>query len=88
MKFSRQDVLDALGIERTPHWLPVAAIGFGVGALLGATMALLLTPKSGRELRGRIAERGRTLIHRGREQAGRMESELQSNLNETPPPTY
>jgi gas vesicle protein len=73
MKISKEDLLDALGIERETHWLPILLAGFGVGCLVGAGVALLLAPMSGRELRGDIAGRGRDLIQRGREFVGQAE---------------
>ena len=35
------------------------AMGFVLGALVGAGIALLLAPRSGRETRGRLADAGR-----------------------------
>ncbi len=76
MSVSKDDILEALGIERdTSSWLPIALAGFGVGAIVGAAVAMLIAPKSGRELRSDIVERGRDLINRGKEQIGRMEEQ-------------
>jgi hypothetical protein len=54
---TKDDVLSALGLATRPtvgtRWL--GALGFlGAGMLVGAATALLLAPKSGRELRGKI----------------------------------
>jgi hypothetical protein len=66
MGIKRHDILEALGESET-SWLPIALAGFGVGALVGAAVAILLAPKSGRELRHDLAERGRDLIGRGKQ---------------------
>jgi hypothetical protein len=57
---SRDDVLAALGLQVRPSALGavLTSIGLlGIGALLGAGAALLLAPKSGRELRGDLGSR-------------------------------
>jgi uncharacterized membrane protein YebE (DUF533 family) len=57
---SKGDVLRALGLSTRPTTTSrlIGAFGtFGVGLLVGAGVALLLAPKSGRELRGTIATR-------------------------------
>ncbi len=55
--FSAEDILGALGLEkrRSPaeKMLPMIGI-FGAGLLVGAGVALLLSPKSGREVRDAI----------------------------------
>ena len=33
------------------NWFPTALAGFGVGCLVGAAVAMMVAPKSGRELR-------------------------------------
>lgn len=54
---SRNDVLDALGFSRRRHTsdynqMLMPALGiFGAGMLVGAGIALMMAPKSGRELR-------------------------------------
>jgi hypothetical protein len=54
---SRSDLRHALGLEtRWSDRLPVSRHGaaiFGIGLLIGAGVALLLAPRSGRELRSR-----------------------------------
>lgn len=69
--FNKSDILDALGIETGSSWLPSALAGFGVGCIVGAAVAMLLAPKSGRELREDIASTGRDLFNKGREYMGR-----------------
>ncbi|MDQ6717262.1 MAG: YtxH domain-containing protein [Gemmatimonadota bacterium] len=45
--------------EMVPDWtnIGVFATGIALGALLGATVALLVAPESGSELRGRVARK-------------------------------
>jgi len=86
MSFNKRDVLDALGIETESTWMTSALAGFGVGCLVGAGIAMLLAPKSGRELRHDIADRGRDLYERGRDMASRAESKMSSN--DPSKPTY
>jgi gas vesicle protein len=63
MKYlDRDELLSKLGLERKPsagEWLMGALAPFGVGMLVGAGIALLLAPKSGRELREGIRHRVR-----------------------------
>ena len=67
---NRNDILDALGLQESGFsvWFVPAIIGFGVGSLLGAGIALLLAPKPGAELREGALTRGRNMVERGREQ--------------------
>lgn len=58
--FSREDLLDALGLEQkhtAADWI-LPGIGlFAAGLLVGAGLGLILAPKSGAELRADLAER-------------------------------
>jgi gas vesicle protein len=74
MEFNKKDVLAALGMETDSGFWTVALAGFGVGCLVGAAVAVMVAPKSGRELRSDLMEKGRDLMSRGKE-------ELQSNMN-------
>jgi gas vesicle protein len=67
MEFNKREVLNALGLEQESNFWTVALAGFGVGCLVGAAVAIMVTPKSGRELREGIMEKGRDLIGRGKE---------------------
>jgi hypothetical protein len=83
MTFKKEDILDALGIETEASWLPTALAGFGVGCVVGAAVALMLAPKSGRELRGDIMDRSRDLYSKGKDFVGKgHEPEMGKN------PTY
>lgn len=68
------DVLSKFGLQprmtATDYVLPALGV-FGVGALMGAGLALMLTPKSGRELRGDISTaagslKRRVMLRRGK----------------------
>jgi hypothetical protein len=63
--FSRDDILDALGLERSGSWIGPAGAAFGIGLLVGAAAALILAPKSGEELRGDLADRMGRMRERG-----------------------
>ena len=55
--------------EAEIDWERVAVFGAGIGlgAMLGAGIALLFAPSSGEEVRAAIASRGVRLAHRGRD---------------------
>lgn len=80
MEFNKKDVLAALGMEAESNFWTVALAGFGVGCLVGAAVAMMVAPKSGRELRSDLMEKGRDLVSRGKE-------ELRSETRPTTP-TY
>jgi gas vesicle protein len=68
MEFSKRDILSALGLETESTFWTTALAGFGVGCLVGAAVAIMVTPKTGRELRTDLMDRGRDLIGRGKEE--------------------
>lgn len=71
MAINKEDILEALGIGAPTQgqwWMPLL-IGFGVGALAGTAITLLVAPKSGAEMRGHLFARGRSVIGRSREMA-------------------
>ena len=49
--------------------------GFFIGGLLGAGLAFLYAPKSGRELRGDIQDKTRELYDKGRDKAKKLYDE-------------
>lgn len=55
-------------------------IGIFVGALVGSTVALLMAPESGEELRGMLRERGNNFVSDVRSAADNRRIELQSRL--------
>jgi hypothetical protein len=82
-KVSKDDALDAVGLSVQPSTgsrvLAVAGI-FTAGAVLGAAVALLLAPKSGKGLREDIGEKLASVTN-GRSKLPRTVSELESNLS-------
>lgn len=72
-------VLHAIGLRREPESavtdtvLPALAV-FSAGILVGASIALLVTPKSGRELRGDISRRAGSLTDTVREKIPALRS--------------
>ncbi len=68
---SKDDILEKLGLQTktsTGEWLLGALGFFGIGLVVGAATALLLAPKSGRELRGDISAKARSLRGQSAEQ--------------------
>ena len=56
-------------------------IGITVGALVGSTIALLLTPESGDALRNRLRDRGQDFYDDIRHAADRRRIELRDRLD-------
>ena len=56
------------------------SIGVFVGGLVGSTIALLLTPESGDELRSELRERGQNFIGEIRQAADTRRIELKDRL--------
>lgn len=57
-------------------------IGIVVGALVGSTVALLLAPESGDQLRGELRQRGAGFLADVRSAADSRRIELQNRLEE------
>lgn len=76
---SKDDILDAIGLQAKPStgsWM-FGTIGlFGLGLLVGAGMALMLTPKTGIELRQQLNQK----IRRAKEMAGNGHQSLESGV--------
>jgi hypothetical protein len=74
---SSDDILNALGLERrhTPldNAIPTA-LAFVAGLAAGAGVALLLAPKSGREMRADISSRASELTGKASELTGKLAS--------------
>jgi gas vesicle protein len=85
MEFSKRDILNALGLETESSFWTTALAGFGVGCLVGAAVAIMVAPKSGRELRTDLMDRGRDLIGRGKEELANMGVNVGSKSSS---PTY
>jgi gas vesicle protein len=56
-------------------------IGILVGALVGSTVALLMAPESGEQLRGEIRERGQNFVNEIRHSADARRIELRNRLD-------
>ena len=56
-------------------------IGVFVGALVGSTVALLLAPEGGEELRGQLRERGQNFMGEIRHAANTRRIELKDRLD-------
>jgi len=76
MEFNKRDILNALGLEQDNNFWTVALAGFGVGCLVGAAVAIMVTPKSGRELRNDIMDKGRDLMGRAKDEMQAMKDKL------------
>lgn len=70
MDFNKKDILSALGLETESNFWTAALAGFGVGCLVGAAVAIMVTPKSGRELRSDIMDKGRDILGRAKDEVG------------------
>jgi hypothetical protein len=64
MEFTKRDILNALGLESDTSSWSSALFGFGIGCVVGAAVTAMLTPKTGRELREDLMEKGKGLIGR------------------------
>jgi len=82
---SRDDILSALGLSRRRSFpeamLPAAGI-FAAGVLVGTGLALLIAPKSGRDLRTQIRGRASELSHRMRRTAEEAARDVRSAMEE------
>jgi hypothetical protein len=72
MDFNKKDILSALGLETESSFWTAAMAGFGVGCLVGAAVAIMVAPKSGRELRSDITDKARDLINRGKDEVASL----------------
>jgi gas vesicle protein len=57
-------------------------IGVVVGGLVGSTIALLLAPEAGEELRAQLRERGQSFFNEVRHAADERKIELRQKLDE------
>ena len=72
MDFNKKDILSALGLETESSFWTAAMAGFGVGCLVGAAVAIMVAPKSGKELRSDLTDKARDLISRGKEEVANL----------------
>lgn len=57
-------------------------IGITVGGMVGSTIALLMAPDSGEELRSRLRQRGQDFFYEVRHAADERRIELRQKLND------
>ncbi len=77
-EMSKEDALAAIGLAIKPstgQWLAGTISVLGLGIVVGAAAALLLAPRSGRELRDDLADRVRTLRDRAQTKLNNSASE-------------
>lgn len=82
-ELSSDDILSALGLERRHTPLEAAmptALAFMAGIAAGAGVALLLAPKSGREVRADISHKASELTGKLASTANELASEVRSAL--------
>ena len=75
MEFNKRDILNALGLEQENNFWTAALAGFGVGCLVGAAVAIMVAPKSGRELRSTSCDKGRDLMGRAKDEMQAMKAQ-------------
>jgi cell division septum initiation protein DivIVA len=83
--FSTDDILSALGLQRQTTTIDAAiptALAFVAGVAAGAGVALLLAPKSGREVRQDISNKATELTSKLQATANELTSKLQSTATE------
>lgn len=81
--FSTDDILSALGLERRSSPIDAAiptALAFVAGLAAGAGVALLLAPKSGREVRQDISNKASELSGRFTSTATELASDVKNAL--------
>jgi hypothetical protein len=81
--FSSDDILDALGLARKSTPIDAAiptALAFVAGLAAGAGVALLLAPKSGREVRQDLSNKASELTNKLTSSASEIASDVRSAL--------
>jgi len=82
-EFSSDDILNALGLSRKPTPFDAAiptALAFVAGVAAGAGVALLLAPKSGREVRQDLSNKASELTGRLTSAASEVVSDVRNAL--------
>jgi len=82
---NRDDVLAALGLTRRrtlTEGLITAAGIFAAGAFVGTTVALMVAPKTGRDLRGELRNRANDLTHRVKRSAQEVRGAIEERKDE------
>ena len=66
----------------TRDWMPRAIFGFGAGIIVGAGLALMLTPRTGAELRNDLSEGANKLVQKGRQQIDTLKHRIEQKRDE------
>jgi hypothetical protein len=89
---TKRDILESLGAEiHEDRFITGMLVGIGVGAIVGGAVALLMSPKTGTEMRQLITETGTDLVERAKtkigmsQNGGKKEAEKQVG-GAVPPP--
>src|SRR5688572_22698665 len=83
MNFSRMSgqVLSTLGLRRaTTDWFPRMLIGFSAGMLTGAAAALMLSPKTGEQIRDDLRVGAERLVRKGRAQLAEIKDKVNQRV--------
>jgi len=78
--FSKADALAAIGLALKPsagRWLAGTLSVWGLGVIVGAAAALLLTPRSGQEMREDLVDKVKTFRDRA---ASRATSAVEASI--------
>jgi gas vesicle protein len=67
---STKDIIESMADARENRFLMGMLLGIGVGAIAGGAAALLLSPRSGPELRQLISERSSDLVDKAKHRLG------------------
>jgi hypothetical protein len=81
---SGEDLLGSVGLSyrRSATEALIATLGaFALGAAVGATIALLMAPRSGAEMRGQLRQQARDLGERAQETAQQVGDRVRSGMN-------
>jgi len=70
---TRRDIMNALGDQTEDKFLTGLFVGIGVGALIGSAVALLVSPRSGSDLRQMIGEKVGSLKQKARDTASEIQ---------------
>ena len=80
---SKEDALAAIGLSIKPssgQWLASTLSIWALGVAVGAAAALLLAPRSGRELRDDLADKAKTLRDRAGSRVSSARSAVESAI--------
>ena len=77
-------VLSSMGLQRaTRDWFPRMFIGFSAGVLTGAACALVLSPKTGEQIREDLRVGAERLVKKGRAQIAELKEKVGQRMDES-----